>query len=232
MTAARRFMEWTGIFDFVLETPGEEGCGRSELIIDSPPCLICSGSDLGAFERYSADICDLVPDLASRQYFSLREAGLDQPGDQGVIEERRARPIMVGKPGEEVALQGREGHAGLQTQPRGEAARKFLTPLTATGFFTWNRRPAEAVPKYERALELDPSFATAHWLLGLALNYLGLAEKAFEHADKAASLCPRDLLARGTAFEHIARAKFAAGLPYVDGFALVGKSRVPCRARN
>ncbi|MBV9953966.1 MAG: winged helix-turn-helix domain-containing protein [Pseudolabrys sp.] len=70
----------------------------------------------------------------------------------------------------------------------------------AVGYvLAWSRRPADAVPKYEKALALDPTFATAHWLLGLSLNYLGRADAAFAHADKAASLSARDLFARGNA---------------------------------
>lgn len=59
--------------------------------------------------------------------------------------------------------------------------------------------PADAVPEYEKALALDPNFAIAHWLLGLAVNYLGRGDEALVHADKAASLSARDLFARGNA---------------------------------
>jgi len=48
-----------------------------------------------------------------------------------------------------------------------------------------------------KALALNPNFAIAHWLLALALCYLGRGEEAFAHGDQAESLSPRDLLARG-----------------------------------
>ncbi len=53
--------------------------------------------------------------------------------------------------------------------------------------------------EYERALALNPNLAIAHWLLALALCYLGQSDEALIHAEEAERLSPRDLLARGNA---------------------------------
>jgi TolB-like protein/Tfp pilus assembly protein PilF len=58
----------------------------------------------------------------------------------------------------------------------------------------WSRRPDEAICEYEKALSLNPNLAIAHWLLALALCYLGRGEEALEHGAKAERLSPRDLL--------------------------------------
>ena len=63
----------------------------------------------------------------------------------------------------------------------------------------WSRRANDAIVEYEKALALNPNFAIAHWLLALALCYLGRGEEALSHGDQAERLSPRDLLARGNA---------------------------------
>ena len=70
----------------------------------------------------------------------------------------------------------------------------------ATGYvLAWSRRANEAIIEYEKALVLNPNFAIAHWLLALALCYLGRGADAMIHGDQAERLSPRDLLARGNA---------------------------------
>ncbi len=70
----------------------------------------------------------------------------------------------------------------------------------ATGYvLAWSRRANEAIIEYEKALVLNPNFAIAHWLLALALCYLGRGADAMVHGDQAERLSPRDLLARGNA---------------------------------
>jgi TolB-like protein len=63
----------------------------------------------------------------------------------------------------------------------------------------WSRRANDAIVEYEKALALNPNFAIAHWLLALALCYLGQGEEALKHGDQAERLSPRDLMARGNA---------------------------------
>jgi TolB-like protein/tetratricopeptide (TPR) repeat protein len=63
----------------------------------------------------------------------------------------------------------------------------------------WSRQAGDAIAEYENALALNPNFAIAHYLLALALCFLGRSDEALRHADTAARLSPRDLLARGNA---------------------------------
>jgi tetratricopeptide (TPR) repeat protein len=63
----------------------------------------------------------------------------------------------------------------------------------------WTGRASDAIVEYEASLARDPNFAIAHWLLALALCYLGRGEEALSHGDQAERLSPRDLMARGNA---------------------------------
>ena len=58
------------------------------------------------------------------------------------------------------------------------------------------RRPEEAIVKYERALEARPDFADAHFNLGLALELTGRREEAKQHYAEAARLDPSNDEAR------------------------------------
>jgi len=63
----------------------------------------------------------------------------------------------------------------------------------------WSARAGDAIGEYQKALAINPNFAIAHWLLALALCYLGKGEEALAHGEQAERLSPRDLLARGNA---------------------------------
>jgi TolB-like protein len=63
----------------------------------------------------------------------------------------------------------------------------------------WSRHADDAIVEYRKALALNPNFAIAHWLLALALCYLGRGSEALVHGDQVARLSPRDLMARGNA---------------------------------
>jgi TolB-like protein/tetratricopeptide (TPR) repeat protein len=63
-------------------------------------------------------------------------------------------------------------------------------------------RPEEAILPCQRAIALNPNFATGHYFLALASTYAGHCDHVFEHADKVERLAPRDLLARGYAGAH------------------------------
>jgi adenylate cyclase len=65
----------------------------------------------------------------------------------------------------------------------------------------WNR-PEEAIAPCQRAIELNPNFASGHYFLALASTYAGHCDHVFEHADKLEHLAQRDLLARGYAGAH------------------------------
>ena len=52
--------------------------------------------------------------------------------------------------------------------------------------------------KLEKALAFNPNFAIGHYLLAIALCYLGRGEEALAHSDHAVRLSPRDLWAGGS----------------------------------
>jgi tetratricopeptide (TPR) repeat protein len=90
----------------------------------------------------------------------------------------------------------------------------------------WSQRAGDAIEEYRKALTLNPNFAIAHWLLALALCYLGRSEEALVHGDQAERLSPRDLLARGnTGVSNNVRAMacFVAGR-YRDGIGFSRKA--------
>jgi adenylate cyclase len=68
----------------------------------------------------------------------------------------------------------------------------------------------KTIPAAQRAVELNPSFAFAHLILGLALGFAGRAEEAIAALDKTIRLSPHDplmwLLMHGLSVAH-----FAAG---------------------
>ena len=67
----------------------------------------------------------------------------------------------------------------------------------ALGYALIWEHPEEAIGPCQRAIELSPTLATAHYFLALASTYAGNSEQVFKHADQAESLAKRDLLARG-----------------------------------
>jgi tetratricopeptide (TPR) repeat protein len=86
-------------------------------------------------------------------------------------------------------------------------------------------RPEEAITVLNRALELNPSLATAHYLVGLSYSYIGQPERTFAHADLADASAPCDLLMRGNtgACNNVrATASWIAGR-YREGAALARK---------
>jgi TolB-like protein/Tfp pilus assembly protein PilF len=68
----------------------------------------------------------------------------------------------------------------------------------ACGFaFVLSRRIAEGVLEYERAIDLNPSFAQGYTMLSAALCYLGRGQDAMARLDTAERLSPLDLLTHG-----------------------------------
>jgi adenylate cyclase len=63
----------------------------------------------------------------------------------------------------------------------------------------WSKQVPDALVEYEKALAIDPNFAIAYYLIALANAFLGRSDEALVHAETAARLSPRDLLARGHA---------------------------------
>jgi tetratricopeptide (TPR) repeat protein len=63
----------------------------------------------------------------------------------------------------------------------------------------WSKQVPDALVEYEKALAINPNFAIAYYLIALANAFLGRSDEALVHADTAARLSPRDLLARGHA---------------------------------
>jgi adenylate cyclase len=63
----------------------------------------------------------------------------------------------------------------------------------------WSKQIPDGLVEYQKALALNPNFAIAHYLIALANAFLGRSDEALVHADTAARLSPRDLLARGHA---------------------------------
>ena len=87
-------------------------------------------------------------------------------------------------------------------------------------------QPAHAIAILKRALSLNPNVAMAQYLIALASTYIDEPEAAFEHADLAEQLGPRDLLTRGNPGAHdnvCATASFVAGR-YCDGIAFARKA--------
>ena len=50
----------------------------------------------------------------------------------------------------------------------------------------------EAIQKYQEALEVDPSFALAHFALAVVFGRVGDHERAVQHGEKAVELDPDD----------------------------------------
>jgi len=65
----------------------------------------------------------------------------------------------------------------------------------ALGYLAFTKRHTDdAVREYNRALELNPSFATAYGYLGWALAFDGQSEEAIEHFERAQRMSPHDPL--------------------------------------
>jgi adenylate cyclase len=58
------------------------------------------------------------------------------------------------------------------------------------GVHLWSRRHDEAVREFEKSISLDPNFALAYMLLGLALHYGGKSEQSLDVFDRAFALDP------------------------------------------
>ncbi|MDH3770716.1 MAG: tetratricopeptide repeat protein, partial [Nitrospirota bacterium] len=56
----------------------------------------------------------------------------------------------------------------------------------------WRHEHDQAIAELGTALTLNPSFASAHFLLGWVLTYAGRPEEALPHLDKALRLSPHD----------------------------------------
>jgi len=68
----------------------------------------------------------------------------------------------------------------------------------AAGFaLALDRRIADSIQEYQRALELNPSFAYAHTMLAGSFCYLGRYNEAIAQIEIAERLSPRDLLTHG-----------------------------------
>jgi TolB-like protein len=72
----------------------------------------------------------------------------------------------------------------------------------ALGYALIWKHPEEAIGPCQRAIELNPTLATAHYFLALAATYSGQCGDAFTHAEQAERLAKRDLLARGYSGAH------------------------------
>lgn len=86
--------------------------------------------------------------------------------------------------------------------------------------------PEQGIESLRRALSLNPNVSIAHYLIALASTYLGRTDTAFQHADLAERLRPRDLLAHGNAGAHDnvrATACFVTGR-YCDGINFARKA--------
>lgn len=56
----------------------------------------------------------------------------------------------------------------------------------------WARDPDKAIPEYRKAIELDPTYALPHYLLGIALLKEGDSDEAIAECHKAIELEPTD----------------------------------------
>lgn len=74
--------------------------------------------------------------------------------------------------------------SGIPQIPRSETYYEIAVDLSQGG------KPAESLPLYERALELDPDNADIHLAYGLALGKMGQAEAGQEHLERAVQLDP------------------------------------------
>jgi len=54
------------------------------------------------------------------------------------------------------------------------------------------RRTEEAVEEFQRAIDLNPNFATAHGYLGDVLSLDGQSDKAINYAERAIRMSPQD----------------------------------------
>ncbi len=74
----------------------------------------------------------------------------------------------------------------------------------------YSNRRAEGIAEFKRALALDPNYAHAHAMIGIAKILDGRAEETESHVLEALRFSPRDLLAF-VWFEFIALAKLLLG---------------------
>jgi adenylate cyclase len=85
-------------------------------------------------------------------------------------------------------------HKALQLDPDDPWAHLALGYV-----LVWSKQVSDGLIEYEKALATNPNFAIAYYLIALANAFLGRSNEALVHADNAARLSPRDLLARGHA---------------------------------
>jgi len=92
--------------------------------------------------------------------------------------------------------------------------------------FQWGTREGleEAIPYFEKAIDLDPEFALAHAYIAIAYAYLDIYQFEKKHADKIGFYAdkallfdpklPQSLIAK--AMFHITRSEYEQALPYLE----------------
>ena len=78
------------------------------------------------------------------------------------------------------------------------------------------RRTAESAAEFQRALELNPNFATAHGYLGWALAFDGQSDQAIAHSEEAIRMSPHDpqnsIFNVGIAIAHYFAGRYTAAI--------------------
>lgn len=81
-------------------------------------------------------------------------------------------------------------------------------------------RPDQQLAAIERALQLNPSFALAYFLLGVSLAMVNRPEEAVAMLEKGARLSPQDpwmwLCFQGMALAHITAERYEAAVSYAE----------------
>lgn len=142
-------------------------------------------ASIAAFER----ALELDPDFALA-HSALAESYM-------IIAHGPVPPWEAFPPGESAAT------AALAVEPRMAEALTILADVEYHYRWRWS----DAEEAFERALELNPSHATAHWWLAGLLSTLRRHDEAVEHARTALPLDPRNVIARG----FVARVLFWGG---------------------
>jgi tetratricopeptide (TPR) repeat protein len=66
--------------------------------------------------------------------------------------------------------------------------------VTLGAVFVFTGRAAQSIAEFERALALNPNFATAHGFIGCAKYYLGRGVETEAHVQEAFRLSPKRYL--------------------------------------
>jgi tetratricopeptide (TPR) repeat protein len=96
-----------------------------------------------------------------------------------------AKPGLKGAMPKCPASKGQKASSGSS-----EAQEALATGKRLAGDTT--KRYEEAIPELERALQLDPSLAEAHFILGTCFARLGDLKKAASHYEEFVRLAPND----------------------------------------